>query len=76
MNELSWCWTREPLEEGRRGRTFYYQDAVNSRLLYQKSKYMAKGQPGYEAQLSFDQRLNKLGLFDFKGFDPPSTKIK
>jgi len=51
---------------------FYYQDAVNSQLLYQKSKYMSGGQPGYETQRRFDQRLNKLGLFDFEGFGPPS----
>ena len=47
---------------------FYYQDAVNSQLLYQKSKYMAEGQVGYETQRRFDQRLNKLGLIDFEGF--------
>ena len=25
INELSWCWPREPLEAGGRGRPLYYQ---------------------------------------------------
>ena len=51
---------------------FYYQDATEPQLLYQKSKYMAKGQPGYESQRRFDNKLVKLGLFDFSGFGPRS----
>ncbi len=31
---------------------------------------MVDGQQGYETQLRFDQRLNKLGLFNFDGFAP------
>ena len=51
---------------------FYYQDSTEPQLLYQKSKYMSKGQPGYESQRRFDQRLHKLGLFNFDGFGPTS----
>ena len=49
---------------------FYYQDATDPQMLYQKSKYMSKGQPGFESQRRFDQRLNNLGLFNFDGFGP------
>ena len=51
---------------------FYYQDAVNAQFLYQKSRYMVKSQPRYETQRGFDQRSNKLDLFDFDGIGPPS----
>ena len=36
---------------------------------------MSKEQPGYESQRRFDQRLVKLGLFDFGGFGPRSDEF-
>ena len=54
---------------------FSYRDSGQPQLLYQKSKYMSKEQPGFESQRRFDQRLIKLGLFEFGGFGPRSDEF-
>lgn len=51
---------------------FAYYDQPQAQLLFQKSKYMNNVQPGYDSQRRFDNKLIKLGLFDFSGFGPPS----
>ena len=51
---------------------FAYNDSPRPQLLFEKSKYMNNNQSGYESQRKFDNKLAKLGLFDFNGFGPPS----
>ena len=49
---------------------FHYQDDPDPPILYLKSRYMASCQRGYAKQKRFDQKLERLGLFDFSGFGP------
>jgi hypothetical protein len=49
---------------------FTYSPDRESQLLFLKSRYMTSGQPGYDHQRSFDDKLLNLGLFDFSGYGP------
>ena len=49
---------------------FHYRDDPDPPILYLKSRYMASSQGGYAKQKRFDQKLERLGLFDFSGFGP------
>ena len=54
---------------------FHYQDDPDPPILYLKSRYMASSQSGYAKQKRFDQKLDRLGLFDFSGFGPTTANF-
>ena len=54
---------------------FHYQNYPDPPILYLKSRYMASSQSGYARQKRFDQKLQRRGIFDFRGFGPSPAKF-
>jgi DNA phosphorothioation-associated putative methyltransferase len=49
---------------------FEYGEDGPSQILYLKTRYMKKDQPGYARQHKFDNKLLSLGIFNFENFGP------
>lgn len=54
---------------------YHYGDYPEPQLLYLKSRYMNSSQKMFSKQKRFDQKLERLGLFDFSGFGPGPTEF-
>lgn len=54
---------------------FDHRNERSSQLLYQKSRYMAKDQLGYERQRAFDEKLASLNLLESQRFGPSKSEL-
>ena len=54
---------------------FYHDNDPVPPILYLKSRYMAASQTGYDKQRRFDQKLERLGLFELNGFGPSPAEF-
>lgn len=52
---------------------FEYGDAYPSPLLYYKSRYINEEYPHFSQQVEFEEQLDRLNLFDLRGYGPPAN---
>lgn len=55
---------------------FFEYGPERPQALYLKSRLLHPSMEAFDAQTSFDQQLQALGIFDFSGFGPPVADFK